>query len=230
MRDTSRDELISDVLLWTSSRGRIKAGWHARTYIHQPCAYTGCSPEDLPEAMDDRDWWQEKFRNICVNSATWWWWWWWYFRLILLSISFTTFIFLKLIMADSALTNEMKRHALIVVLKAHHGDLEIVRCLRVAISFVHKIRKELEKEIDNVTFISKRKNVFHTFRFNENTEFIIKLSRQLMKIEINRWDQLQKSCICLKRQSEGVFMKTFDTNPTRWREVNLFLKNQKKTA
>ena len=42
----SRDELISDVLLWTSSHGRAKAGWPARTYIQQPC-------EDLPEAMND---------------------------------------------------------------------------------------------------------------------------------------------------------------------------------
>ena len=31
----SRDELISDVLLWTPSHGRAKAGWPARTYIQQ---------------------------------------------------------------------------------------------------------------------------------------------------------------------------------------------------
>ena len=45
-----RDELISDVLLWTSSYGRAKAGRPARTYIQQLCENTGCSPEDLPEA------------------------------------------------------------------------------------------------------------------------------------------------------------------------------------
>ena len=33
----SRDELISDVLLWTPSHGRAKAGWPARTYIQQLC-------------------------------------------------------------------------------------------------------------------------------------------------------------------------------------------------
>ena len=37
----SRDELISDVLLWTPSHGRAKAGGPARTYIQQPCADTG---------------------------------------------------------------------------------------------------------------------------------------------------------------------------------------------
>ena len=43
----SRDELISDVLLWNTSHGRAKAGRPARTYIEQLCAHTGCSPEDL---------------------------------------------------------------------------------------------------------------------------------------------------------------------------------------
>ena len=51
----SRDELISDVLLWTPSHGQAKAGRPARTYIQQLCADTRCSPEDLPEAMDDRE-------------------------------------------------------------------------------------------------------------------------------------------------------------------------------
>ena len=50
----SRDELISDVLQWTPSYGRAKAGRLARTYIQQHCEDTGCSPEDLPEAMNDR--------------------------------------------------------------------------------------------------------------------------------------------------------------------------------
>ena len=51
----SRDELISDVLLWTPSHWRAKAGWPAWTYIQQVCVDTGCSPEDLLEAMNDRE-------------------------------------------------------------------------------------------------------------------------------------------------------------------------------
>ena len=35
--------------------GWAKAGWPARTYIQQLCVDTGCSPEDLPEAMNDRE-------------------------------------------------------------------------------------------------------------------------------------------------------------------------------
>ena len=53
----SRDELISDVLLWTPTHGRAKAGRPARTYIQQLCEDTGCCPEDLPEAMNDREEW-----------------------------------------------------------------------------------------------------------------------------------------------------------------------------
>ena len=51
----SRDELISDVLLWTPTHGRAKAGRPVRTYIQQLCEDTGCFPEDLPEAMNDRE-------------------------------------------------------------------------------------------------------------------------------------------------------------------------------
>ena len=70
----SRDELISDVLLWTPSQGRAKTGRPACTYIQQLCADTGCNPEDLPGAMDDKEGWQERVRNIRADGATWWWW------------------------------------------------------------------------------------------------------------------------------------------------------------
>ena len=43
----SRDKLIRDVLLWTPTNGRAKAGRPARTYIQQLCEDTGCCPEDL---------------------------------------------------------------------------------------------------------------------------------------------------------------------------------------
>ena len=51
----SREELISDVILWTPTNGRAKAGRPARTYIQQLCEDSGCSPEDLPEEMNDRE-------------------------------------------------------------------------------------------------------------------------------------------------------------------------------
>ena len=71
----SRNELIRDVLLWTPTHGRAKAGRPARTYIQQLCQDTGCCPEDLPRAMNDREEWRERVRDIRATSATWWWWW-----------------------------------------------------------------------------------------------------------------------------------------------------------
>ena len=57
--------------MWTPSHGRTRAGRPARTYIQQRCANTGCSLEDLPEAMDDREEWRERFRDIQADGVTW---------------------------------------------------------------------------------------------------------------------------------------------------------------
>ena len=70
----SRDELIRDVLLWIPTHGRAKAGRPARTYIQQLCEDTRCCPEDLPRAMNDREEWRERVRDIRAISTIWWWW------------------------------------------------------------------------------------------------------------------------------------------------------------
>ena len=69
-----RDELISDALLWTPTYGRAKAGRPARIYIQKLCEDMGCSSEDLQEAMNDREKWRERVRNIRASGMTWWWW------------------------------------------------------------------------------------------------------------------------------------------------------------
>ena len=66
----NRDELIKDVLLWTPTHGRAKAGRLARTCTQQLCEDTGCCPEDLPRAMNDREEWRERVRDIRATSAT----------------------------------------------------------------------------------------------------------------------------------------------------------------
>ena len=70
----NKDELVSDVLLWTPAYGQSKAGRPARTYIQQLCDDKGCNPEDLPEAMNDREAWRERVRDIRASRTTWWWW------------------------------------------------------------------------------------------------------------------------------------------------------------
>ena len=62
---------ISDVLLWNPTYGQAKAGRLARTYITELCEDTGCSPEDLPEAMNDRKKWRERVRDIRASGTTW---------------------------------------------------------------------------------------------------------------------------------------------------------------
>ena len=57
-----KDELISDVLLWTPA--------YSQAYIQQLCEDTGCSPEDLPEAMNDREKWRERVRDIRASGTT----------------------------------------------------------------------------------------------------------------------------------------------------------------
>ena len=66
----SKDELISVVLLWTPTYGQAKPGRPAQTYIQQLCEYTGCSPEDLPEAMNDREMWRVRVRDIRASGTT----------------------------------------------------------------------------------------------------------------------------------------------------------------
>ena len=73
----SRDELIRDVPLWTPTYSWAKAGQPAWTYMQQLCEDMGCSPEDRPEAMNDREKWWERVRDIRADGTIWWWWWLW---------------------------------------------------------------------------------------------------------------------------------------------------------
>ena len=72
----SKDKLITDVLLWTPAYGQAKAGRPARTYIQQLREDTGCNDEELSKAMNDREKWRERVRDIRAGGTTWWWWWW----------------------------------------------------------------------------------------------------------------------------------------------------------
>ena len=59
----SKDKFISDVLLWTPTHRRAIVSRPARIYLHQLCADTECSLEDLLGAMDDKDRWRERERE-----------------------------------------------------------------------------------------------------------------------------------------------------------------------
>ena len=67
----SKDEIISDVLLWTPAHERESVGQPKRTYLQQLCVDTGCNPEDLLRAMVDRSEWRERIKEILTNITTW---------------------------------------------------------------------------------------------------------------------------------------------------------------
>ena len=69
----SKDEIISDELLWTPTYGQSIAGRPAWTFIQQLCDDTGYNSEDLPEAMNDRETWRERVWDIRAGRMTWWW-------------------------------------------------------------------------------------------------------------------------------------------------------------
>ena len=54
----SKDELISDVLLWIPTYRSANFGQPVKGYLHQLFVDTGCNLDDLLGAMDDRDRWQ----------------------------------------------------------------------------------------------------------------------------------------------------------------------------
>ena len=87
----SRDELINDILLWTPTHGRAKSGRTSRTYFQQLYEDTGCCPEDLPEAMNDRKKWRERVRDIRATS-TWWSWWFFSFKYETWSFEISSFM------------------------------------------------------------------------------------------------------------------------------------------
>ena len=82
----SRDELINDVLLWTPTHGQAKGGRPAQTYLQQLYEDTGCSPDDLPKVINNRDGWRESVRDIHADGTTRWWWWWWWLPILILKI------------------------------------------------------------------------------------------------------------------------------------------------
>ena len=69
----SKDELMSDVLLWTLIHGPTSISKPARTDIHQLSTDTGCRQDDLSGAMDDRKRWWERVKELCAVCVAWSW-------------------------------------------------------------------------------------------------------------------------------------------------------------
>ena len=74
----SKDELMSNIFLWTPTHGHTSVGRSAKTYIHQNC--TEWRLEDIPEyTARERE--RERVTRIYTVTMPWWWrWWWWWWQ------------------------------------------------------------------------------------------------------------------------------------------------------
>ena len=63
----SNDELVGDLLRWTSTHGQTSAGRQAKTYKYHLSVDTGCSLKDPPGVTNDWDGSRERDRElICM--------------------------------------------------------------------------------------------------------------------------------------------------------------------
>ena len=62
----SKDEFISNALLWTTTHGHTSVSQPAKTYIHQLCMNAGGRLDHLPRVVLNRDKQLGKVKGICV--------------------------------------------------------------------------------------------------------------------------------------------------------------------
>ena len=65
----SKKELISSTLLWSQRHDHQGVGRPHKTFIDQLCQDTGCNPEELPAAMEDRKGWRIRVKEARATST-----------------------------------------------------------------------------------------------------------------------------------------------------------------
>ena len=65
----SREEMISEVLLWEPLHGQRKPGRLQKTYTAKLRDDSGCTTDELKTAMGDRYEWRQRFM-LCRESST----------------------------------------------------------------------------------------------------------------------------------------------------------------
>ena len=65
----SKDELSSDLLLWQPRHGKRTPRRPCKTYIDQLAEDIGCTIEDIPTLMQDRENWRKRVKECRVRST-----------------------------------------------------------------------------------------------------------------------------------------------------------------
>ena len=60
----SKDEVVNDLILWTPKHGNAKVGRPSKTYTKQLTEDADCQLEDLPRAMEDREYWTGRVNMV----------------------------------------------------------------------------------------------------------------------------------------------------------------------
>ena len=60
----NKDEVVSDLILWTPKHGKEKFGRPSKTYTKQLTENTDCQLKDLPKAMDNREYWRARVNMV----------------------------------------------------------------------------------------------------------------------------------------------------------------------
>ncbi|KAI8490556.1 hypothetical protein Bbelb_318240 [Branchiostoma belcheri] len=63
----SKEEIVSDVLLWAPKHGHASVGRPCPTYIQHLCEDAGCRLEDLPRTMEDREGGRESQASVKLS-------------------------------------------------------------------------------------------------------------------------------------------------------------------
>ena len=66
----SKNELVSDVLLWTPKHGQRSRGSPAKTFVYKMVEYTKFEVEELINLMENRNEWKKRVLE-CRASSTW---------------------------------------------------------------------------------------------------------------------------------------------------------------
>ena len=64
----NKDELASDVLLWEPTHGKQDPGRPKRTFIDQLADDTGCRPQELKNAMSNKEDWRKRVMRSRASS------------------------------------------------------------------------------------------------------------------------------------------------------------------
>ena len=67
----SKNEVISDLILWSPKHGKRKVGRPNKTFVRQLTDDVNCELEDLPKLMEDRTLWKDRVKLVRAIRPIW---------------------------------------------------------------------------------------------------------------------------------------------------------------